>query len=208
MTQSPGLARGPVAVTNPLEAWLSIEPAPESGCRCIERSANAVRQSVDHDPAGTTQCKLFLDAGKSRDTTFVSTELTGTCPRAVLASCECIPRLEKIGGGRLLYSATMPDRSRLETIVERLRETGATVSVVRLRYHEYADESAPLLTDKQREAFETAVASGYFDRPRDATLEDLAEELDISPSAVSHRLCSARRRIAEHYTESVTVDGD
>lgn len=208
MTQSEGVNRGAVEVTNPLEAWLSIEPAPESGCECVDRTANAVRQSVSTDPRGGAVCRLFLDAGKNKETTYVRSEPVGTCPRAVLASCDCIPRLEKIGDGRMLYSATMPDRSCLETTIDRLRETDAEVSVVRLRYHDYTGTSVPLLTDKQREAFETAVDAGYFDRPRNATLEDLADELGISPSAVSHRLCSARRRIAKHYTETVAVEAD
>lgn len=44
------------------------------------------------------------------------------------------------------------------------------------------------LTAEQREALAVAARSGYFEEPRDATLADLAAELDISLSAASGRL--------------------
>jgi predicted DNA binding protein len=44
------------------------------------------------------------------------------------------------------------------------------------------------LTTEQREVLAAAARSGYFEEPRDATLADLADELDISLSAASGRL--------------------
>ena len=44
------------------------------------------------------------------------------------------------------------------------------------------------LTDAQRDALVTAYESGYFEEPRRASLADLAEELDISPTAVGGRI--------------------
>ena len=44
------------------------------------------------------------------------------------------------------------------------------------------------VTDQQRTALLTAYERGYFREPREASLEDLAESLGISPSAVNGRL--------------------
>ena len=44
------------------------------------------------------------------------------------------------------------------------------------------------MTDAQREAIETAMDIGYFDVPRQATLQELGEELDVSDSAASERI--------------------
>lgn len=44
------------------------------------------------------------------------------------------------------------------------------------------------LSDKQRQALVTAWEAGYFDPERDATLADVADELDISQQALSKRL--------------------
>jgi predicted DNA binding protein len=44
------------------------------------------------------------------------------------------------------------------------------------------------LTEQQRAALEVAYSGGYFKEPRGMTLVELADELDISPSAASGRL--------------------
>jgi hypothetical protein len=63
-----------------------------------------------------------------------------------------------------------------------------------------AGESEPPgdgLTDRQREALRIAYGRGYFDIPRGASLEDVAAELDISPSSASERLRRAQSRLIE-----------
>lgn len=51
------------------------------------------------------------------------------------------------------------------------------------------------LTSGQRNALVLAYSSGYFDSPRDATQDDLAEELGITRQAVSSRLQRGMRRL-------------
>ena len=51
-----------------------------------------------------------------------------------------------------------------------------------------SDTGGALLTSKQRRALEVALDLGYYDVPREAHLNDVAEALDISPSATSTRL--------------------
>lgn len=54
------------------------------------------------------------------------------------------------------------------------------------------------LTASQREALVTALEMGYFSVPREATIEDLATELDISTNAVSQRLRRANRNLTRN----------
>lgn len=51
------------------------------------------------------------------------------------------------------------------------------------------------LTDTQREALTLAYARGYYDSPREATQEEVAEELDITRQALSSRLHRGTRRL-------------
>jgi predicted DNA binding protein len=51
------------------------------------------------------------------------------------------------------------------------------------------------LTDGQRDALVMAYSNGYFDSPRDATQDDLADELGITRQAVSSRLQRGMRRL-------------
>lgn len=51
------------------------------------------------------------------------------------------------------------------------------------------------LSDVERETLQTAVETGYFERPRDATLGRLAELLDVSKAAVSKNLRRTQRKV-------------
>lgn len=59
------------------------------------------------------------------------------------------------------------------------------------------------LTEPQRVALLTAHEEGYFDEPRETSLEELAEELDISPTAVGGRI---RRGTAKLIETTLTED--
>lgn len=69
----------------------------------------------------------------------------------------------------------LPDR--VDTTVERVAG-------------EYARRrrAATPLTDRQREVVETAAELGYYDVPREATLDEVAAELDVAASTVSDHL--------------------
>ena len=52
------------------------------------------------------------------------------------------------------------------------------------------------LTDRQYEIFKTAYFGGYFEWPRDNTIENLADRLDIAGSTFHHHLRHAQRKLA------------
>ncbi len=51
------------------------------------------------------------------------------------------------------------------------------------------------LTETQREALVLAYERGYFDTPREASLDELADELDITQQSLSSRLRRGHRRL-------------
>lgn len=53
------------------------------------------------------------------------------------------------------------------------------------------------LTDTQREALVVAYERGYFNSPREASLEDVAEELGITQQSLSSRLRRGHRRLID-----------
>jgi predicted DNA binding protein len=53
------------------------------------------------------------------------------------------------------------------------------------------------LTTQQYEVLATAASQGYFEVPRAVTLEELAEEFDVSHQAVSERLRRAVNALVE-----------
>lgn len=81
------------------------------------------------------------------------------------------------------------DRDDLSAFRTRCEAAGISVDLARLRQDALdGGESASSLSDAQFEALRLARDRGYFEVPRQATLEELGEDLGISRQAVSNRL--------------------
>jgi len=76
-------------------------------------------------------------------------------------------------------------------------ENGVPITLAEI-YSVRAQSPRYELTDKQREALEMAFRYGYFDTPRESTLEQIASELDISQQAFASRLRRGIRQILEN----------
>lgn len=61
-----------------------------------------------------------------------------------------------------------------------------------------SDDSEFGLTPEQHETLLVAAELGYFSVPREATVEDIAERLDISSNSVSQRLRRAHRALVQN----------
>lgn len=68
------------------------------------------------------------------------------------------------------------------------RSSGLTAPRCDHGAEKHRDQYGDGLTDRQDEALRIAYEWGHFDIPRRASLEDVAEELGITPSSVSERL--------------------
>ncbi|SDJ50436.1 Predicted DNA binding protein, contains HTH domain [Halovenus aranensis] len=55
------------------------------------------------------------------------------------------------------------------------------------------------LTDRQREVLETALRLGYYENPRETTLDEIATELDISVGTVGQHVRSIESKVFEKY---------
>lgn len=61
------------------------------------------------------------------------------------------------------------------------------------------DAEVIAVSDKQREALLTAYKAGYFSVPQETTLDEVAEALEISRSALAERLHRAQSHLIEHF---------
>lgn len=80
------------------------------------------------------------------------------------------------------------DRDALEEFQAYFRQQDYAFELQRLHDSTPPKEREYDLTPEQREALVTALELGYFEIPRDAQIEELAQALDISTNAVSQRL--------------------
>jgi hypothetical protein len=76
---------------------------------------------------------------------------------------------------------------------------GIPVHLDRLYESTTTDTDLIGVSDKQREALLTAYEAGYFAVPQQASLDEVAAELDISLSTLAERLHRAQNHLIEHF---------
>jgi predicted DNA binding protein len=90
----------------------------------------------------------------------------------------------------------LPDRQALNTIWNFANDQGMSLDILDL----YGDDDAGTdssygLTDEQTAALVTAYENGYFGEPRDMSLDEIAEEMGLSSTAMSGRLRRGMRNL-------------
>lgn len=90
----------------------------------------------------------------------------------------------------------LSDRGMLSTAAECCEEYNIDFDV---EYIVCADQRSEQtgLTEKQYRALERATELGYFDVPRSVTIEDLADEFEVSHQALSERLRRGHKKLIE-----------
>lgn len=90
----------------------------------------------------------------------------------------------------------LPDREALRTIWEYANEDGISIDIAELHEEDVNGDilkntsHVPFrdMTTKQKSALKLAYQCGYFQEPREITLDEMADELGLSSTAVSSRL--------------------
>lgn len=162
------------------------------------------------DPGRCHEClDRSEDCGATREYEVLERDATSRVVHTHTADpglCDSVPTLasEHLGFG-VRYDACrrqnayewrllMPDDGgvgSLHTALEAALGDGLSVDVRRLSEPAHrSDRFVPRegLSYEKREALEAAVLAGYYETPRDATLEELAEHLDLARSTLRYRL--------------------
>ncbi|WP_135365102.1 helix-turn-helix domain-containing protein [Halosimplex halophilum] len=113
---------------------------------------------------------------------FTEGSLVMTTPVDLYPDGEAVFRV--LGEPDDLRAAVSEARDLLSVTVERVGE-----------YDGPPERVAAGLTDRQAEAVETALELGYYDVPREATHEDVADALDCAPATASEHLQKAERAL-------------
>lgn len=94
------------------------------------------------------------------------------------------------------------ERADITAFAERCREGGVALTLTAIHELSREAESVPELTAAQQCALRRAYEYGYYDEPRQCTLNEIAAELDISRQALSSRLRRAYRALVESHVLS------
>jgi hypothetical protein len=124
-------------------------------------------------------------------------------PTDVLHSYEGMMTSARFTDGDLYFGVELPPSVDIRTVVTALREVVPSLELVRKQSVDRPTETeralqnqiAAQLTPKQEAALEAAYARGYYEWPRDATMEELAEAFDITSATLHYRLRKAHQTI-------------
>jgi predicted DNA binding protein len=190
---------------------LGVAIDPETHCETLTAPTAAEVLWQDHrvreDPGGAgevdraRECHTELchtDGDRPRyEYRVAETDRDCLCP--LLADSDCLARPERIRGETLVVSVTARSGERFRSLVGKLRERSRSVDIVRVQWNGKGspDDGPEGFTECQVEAVETAIAAGYYENPRTATLEEVADRLGITKSATSQRLNAAERKLVE-----------
>jgi predicted DNA binding protein len=126
------------------------------------------------------------------------------CPWPIFERHGCILQILDVNKDSIVASVNVHDEEVLQQLLEELGgvcEDLKTITMVEPGRNcdplkdEVGEVALSALTKKERKALEIAVAAGYYAMPRHAKLGDIADELDITPSAMSQRLNRAEAKI-------------
>lgn len=202
-------------VTGALTARLRVEPADPSACAVLQSSTrgdSVSRTEIDGGQQGV-QCRALvsLDGDAESSKRLTSSTVSASCVCPAFSGLDCIAEIECFANDTLFVSITVPDRSTLREVIDALRRRDAVVHLEQiLPLAREGDQARTIeldvseITDKQREAIDAAVATGYYERPRQTDLTELADRLGVSESAVSQRLKGAETTLIRELAGATT----
>ena len=144
--------------------------------------------------------------GKTGATLFIEGQLSEFTPLQTLLYEGFLPiGPTTLQDGRECFDLLLSDREELSQAVQLLKEFGP-VSIERVS-REFSRQVIPSaagwqevlssFSPRQRQVLNTAYERGYYEIPRETTLEEIADEIGITKTTASNHLRKAERRTVE-----------
>lgn len=120
----------------------------------------------------------------------------------------------RIDGADLRLTVRLPDDVSVRSVIDTVRNRYPDAEAVARRQVAETDTDAPPLgavwhadlTERQRTVLRTAYFAGYFEWPREASGEEVADALDIAPATFSEHLRAAQNAIFDGLLEGDEPD--
>ncbi|MEF8757904.1 MAG: helix-turn-helix domain-containing protein [Halobacteriales archaeon] len=186
-----------------------LELAPDGDCFMDDLAGAIIDVEADYND-GICKCDVTVcecqdedgvektDGSGDCEVVHKTAPICDCCPGVIFSEYGCVPRILDRKDGTFVIATYVSSVSVVSDLVAELRGVCSRVEVRSLVNTDACDGSNETrevdLTDvtaKQRQALALAVEAGYYDTPQTTSLEELAEEFEISPSALSQRLARA-----------------
>lgn len=187
---------------------LVIEIFPRDTCPLKQLGREATVTDIRPEPMGTDcHCEFIVEYPSEAEggrQVARSEQEHDDCPCCTFSDFGCIPKVVEIREASMLIETYVEDRDQAFALITGLDAARGRAELQRITRNHEGSFSTNLsqvdlspLTEKQRQALDAAVERGYFESPRQATLEELATEFDISKQAFGQRLCAAERKVMQ-----------
>jgi predicted DNA binding protein len=208
------MPRAKLTLTMPEEVWIGklTRHHPGTTIRVLaalsdEDSGVGLAEVVSADlPAVLTEMNEYEDVTDlelmQRKDGKALVQFTTTMPLLLFPARDSGIPLEmpfEISDGQAVWEVTAP-QDRLSALGEQLEMFDISFSVDYIQQH-VAEE--PLLTERQRRLVLEASEAGYYDTPRECSLTEVADRMDIAKSTASETLHRAEEKIVKQYVEQL-----
>jgi len=200
--------------------WILRELLPRSDGEYLEffeirdASPATVERITDAEPVE----ERLVDRQTDNGVVVCHVEEPATCVATTLADEGAFLRdLWAEGGDGRVVAEVLPSRD-AKAVVDAVRGAHPSVDLVAKRdrpregplflRHQVQDVLARELTNRQLEVLVTAYRAGYFQRPRETTGAEVADDLSISPSTFSQHLRAAQRKLLDALFEECAPAAD
>ncbi|ELY55423.1 MULTISPECIES: helix-turn-helix domain-containing protein [Natronococcus] len=110
--------------------------------------------------------------------------------------------------GSWVLNIRVQDRSDASSIYDELEDRELEPTIIRLYETDNGNRSQAGLTERQYETLVAAANHGYFEIPREVSMQELSEELEVSHQALSERLRRAYRSLVTSELDVTTEEAE
>jgi predicted DNA binding protein len=170
------------------------------GSTYLVKTADVDAEAVRATAAALPSVRAATVVTETETTAVVSIRTETRSVRGILGGHGEVLRSITICDGRLNLTVEFPRRTDLGAIVDTVQEHWSEVTMYACTERPVDDDHPSAfsgLTKKQEGALRAASLSGFFERPQQASAEDVAETLDSSASTFLHHLRNAERTVFE-----------
>lgn len=178
-----------------------VEAVPESGGRTRVHFLASGVTVAELDRLADDSVLVERVGSAGREGVFRAT-VSGETLTETVVDAGAVPEFIEVTPEQTTLVVSLLPHVDARTFVERLADAYDGVELLarresapRLTGSTFHTEVESALTDRQREVLRTAYESGYFERPRESSGEDVAERLGISQPTVNYHLRESQRRL-------------
>lgn len=183
-----------------LEVEIEVDPSDECDCPAaqVARDGGEVGEVRARPVDGVCTSDVVYETDGGTGAVNVTREVDEHCFCPAIEAFDMIPEIVSVEEGHVRLSTYVSDRDDMKKALAELDDvvdSAALKKIVSVEDGERNCVDLDDLTEKQAETLRRAVSRGYYADPPGTSLDELAEEFEVSKSAISQRIGRAEAKI-------------